>query len=237
MGIIGGLVRNLQKRRRRVIERDAKQTGAKLTRFDAIDLSGVNATATLAAIGKYFRGDAEADFVQTFEFDTDGIHHITVQPYDGSTIMPAEHHATLAGSLGATATFAASSAMFKGPEWLSHDPGLAEALTNDDVLRRACKKLVWRFAVPNAYSFDLRWTLQARPMGDNTSHVVMKVGSYGFWRSAAGFQQFFAVLDALRPHLSTSGESRQEFDYSCWADLFEQTTTVERDVAAQNPPA
>ncbi|MEZ4403125.1 MAG: hypothetical protein R3B06_24085 [Kofleriaceae bacterium] len=162
------------------------------------------ATSTVGSTLKsLFGGRVTHDFHQVLHARTGGLTHLFVQPYEGVTAMPGEHHALLDGTLPVPAVFKAR--VIRGPHWVGGHGD--HPWNNHGGLAAVTRDLAWKWSVGTTV-IELPWTLQVRPAGGGRAHLVMATGRYGgFTTYHVGFAAFARVAHAVGAALIRGAEA------------------------------
>ncbi len=217
-----GLDKAHARQKKSVIE-EAGKAGA--TVVDVVEMGNEETSAAESAIGStlksLFGGKVSRDYVQLFRLTTAGINHIYVQPYDGISPVPGEHHAQIAGSWRSPLIL--EKRLLGGGKWKADDTELAAELSKDKSLKRVTSQLKWEWATGTT-KIKLPWAVQIRAVPNGSSHLVMKAGRYGGFTSyKVGVQAFAALCQQFGASGSSASQPTQSFITDTeFAPVFEQ---------------
>lgn len=203
MGFFDSGARKARERQLESLRKEAAAAGSTITNVteEVTEKSGVR-----GALVSMFGGTHDIDAIQLIELATHGISHAYVQPYDGTSALPGEHHATLPGSIPAPAILHAKK-LFRGSRWESIDEGFAAQLT------RAFGGFDIAWEWKSGFTvIELPWAFQLRASSPTTTELVLRAGRYGGLTTyEVGFKTFARALSVASQLTSPAPVAEQAF--------------------------
>jgi hypothetical protein len=194
MGAKQNSIAKSRKHQHDAILEEASKSGIRVVDVSVI---GDPSVAGLAGsmIKAFLGGKVDVDDAQVFTLQSQGISHVYIQPYEGLSVVPGYHEATVNGSVATAATFTAKS--FGRHRWLDSDGRQADVFNHNLALKRAVKSLKWKWQIGTSV-IELPWTLRLTPTAEGTTHIVMRAGRYGGVTSyKIGMSVFLEVIHAV----------------------------------------
>jgi hypothetical protein len=150
------------------VMREAASAGAALVAVT--DVVTGRASTVGSAVSALFGGTFSIDAFSCFQFSTNGVPYLFVQPYSSFYPMPGEHHVWLQGTLRAPAQWQQGTFSDK---WLSNDPATAFLLEQNRVLASSLRGIRWEWRIGRG-EIEHPWVLQTRPFHGGLTHLAMK---------------------------------------------------------------